>query len=125
MSCLSPPPLDRDKPPPLILILLIVLFVLLLIVSAAGAASRGQADPDGSTLGYWGMCNPDGVCYSATLRYKHGDRTFADCAVAMWSVGTVLSNLLSPDYNVRTQCLRAEEPEPSWWRAMRKDESRL
>ena len=127
MSCLSPPPWDRNKLPNPIEVLVIVLFVLLLIVSAcaSAAASRDQADPSGSTLGYWGICGPAGECYSALLRFKHGDRTFADCAVSMWSVGTVLSNLLQSQYNIRTQCIPDGDPEPSWWRVLRKDETAL
>lgn len=125
MSCLSPPPLDRDKPPNPIAVLVIVLFVLLLIVSACQAATyRNQASPP-EVLGYWGLCGPSGECYSALLRFKTGDRTYADCAVSMWSVGTTLSNLLRPDFDIRTECVQDGDPEPSWWRAMRKDETPL
>ncbi len=128
MSCLSVPPRDPKKDLNPIALLVIVVFVLLAIIAAcapAGANSRVHADPSGSTLGYWGMCTPNGACYSATLRFKAGDRTFGDCLVAMWSVGTVLSSILTSDSDIRTKCVRAGEPAPAWWRAMRKDETSL
>lgn len=127
MSCLSPPPLDRNKPPNPLHILLIVVFVLLLIVGAASGASRAQVAPAPEVLGYWGLCNNENekACFSAILRFKHGDRNFADCAVSMWSVGTTLSWLVPSEWDIRTSCLLDGKPEPAWWRAMRKDEVAL
>ncbi len=127
MSCLSPPPLDRDKPPNPILVLLVAVFVLLLFWSAASGAARAHPDPPDPTrhaamLGYWGICGPGGKCYSALLRFRIGDRLEADCAVSMWSVGTILRGMFPPQFEIKIECLDVGAPEPAWWRAIRKDE---
>ncbi len=122
MSCLTPPPRDPKKDWNPIAILVIVLFVALgFWNAAAGATHRGQAEAP-AVLGYWGICGPGGKCYSALLRFRIGNRLEADCAVSMWSVGTILRGMFPPQFEIKSECLDAGAPEPAWWRAIRKDE---